>query len=216
MDCRAATGQELFDEVVEMGEAPDFRTRSDSQELGWELTQLAITQRRLAQDLFFEVTDRVVKLPRSKVRHLFGCQIYMWFGEARDLDGLPFKKNDADAYDQLVEALAAYMPDHDQFKFAGDMPPSTTPPYPVHDVADVQFFAIPLMNAVPATHSFAMTGASFGLAFQSDHFAGDEWQRLQEVVRRKDKKSNNVLVISAGAPDRMGRCFTSEEFSLNS
>lgn len=211
MDCRAATGNELFDEVTNEGETPDFRTLTEGKESGWEMTQLAIEQRRLAQELFFGVTERVAELPRRKIRHLFGYQIYMWFGDARDTAGLPFKKNKTEAYEELVQALVAYHPDPNLFKFHGDELPAQAPPYPIHDIEGVQFFAIPLLGGVPASPLHAITGINFGLAFQSDHFATDEWEKLRDVVRRKDKPSNDILVISAGAPDRMGRCFTTEE-----
>lgn len=215
MDCRAATGQELFDEVTSEGETPDFRILTEGREVGWEMTQLAIEQRRQAQHLFFEVTDRVALLPRRKIKHLFGYQIYMWFGDAKNMEGLPFKKSMADAYEELVDALVAYKPDPSSFEYHGDVPPAEAPPYPIHDIEGVQFFAVPLAGSVPASPFHALTGTNFGLAFQTDHYEAEEWEKLREVVRRKDKASNDILVISAGAPDRMGRCFTTEEVLAN-
>jgi hypothetical protein len=78
-------------------------------------------------------------------------------------------------------------------------------------VADVQFSAGPLLNAVPASAFFALTGTSLAFDFQTDHNVADEWAKLRKVVARKDQPHNDVLVIVAGAPDRLGRCFVAEE-----
>ena len=136
----------------------------------------------------------------------------MWFaGNFQDADGLPFKKSTAEAYDELIEALIAYRPDPKTYRVDKGEPPQPAPPHPIHDIEGVQFFAVPLLGGVPATPFFATTCTNFGLAYQSDHYEAAEWEKLQERVRRKDKPSNEYLVISAGAPDRMGRCFLAEE-----
>lgn len=206
-----ATGCELFDAITASEEKPDFVVVAQGKSAGWEMTQFAIAERRLAQELFLQVTSRVADLQRHKAGHLAGYQIHMWFGEASDAGGLPYKQNDATAYDQLVDCLTAHTPDPDRFKVDGDELPAQVPAMPVRAVSDVQFISVPLLGGVPASPFYAATGMNLGLAFQSDHIANDEWVKLGQVVQRKDKQHNNVLVISAGAPDRFGRCHVSEE-----
>jgi hypothetical protein len=210
-DCRTATGYELFDAITATGEKPDFVVVAQGKSAGWEMTQFAIAERRLAQELFFQVTSRVADLQRHKTGHLSGYQVHMWFGEASDAAALPYKQNDATAYNQLVDCLTAHTPDPDQFKVDSDKLPEQVPAMPVRAVSDVQFISVPLLGGVPASPFYAATGMNLGLAFQSDHIARDEWVKLRQVVHRKDKQHNNVLVISAGAPDRLGRCYASEE-----
>ena len=76
---------------------------------------------------------------------------------------------------------------------------------------DVSFFCTPFINAVPTSPLFTPTGLEVGLAFESIHSARPEWARLRAAVRRKDRPGNNVLLISAGAPDRFGNQYPAEE-----
>jgi hypothetical protein len=56
-----------------------------------------------------------------------------------------------------------------------------------------------------------MTGLNVILGFQSGHLIQDEWAQLQKRIERKDKNCTDSLIISAGAPNRAGQCFLSEE-----
>lgn len=212
VDCKAATGSELYDAIRPGGDPPDIYAQRGDREEGWELTALSISQRRQAQALFFEVTARLTAQQRHRIGHLTGYQIYMWFGGAEDPAGLPFQRHDHDAYDRLVEAIVSYRPNPEQFRVLGnELPQQLTDAAPVKTPEDVSFFAVPLLGAVPASGLFAMTGMSTGLAFQSDHTIPEEWANLRDIVNRKDQKGNDRLLISVGAPDRMGRCFVGEE-----
>jgi hypothetical protein len=210
-DCRGATGDELFDAIIEGGERPDFRVVLNGVESGWEMTHFGVEERRLAQDLFFQVTSRVLDLPNNRVKHLSALHIHMWFGAASDGAGLPYQRHRSEEYDQLVDALVAYRPERSQFRSTTDGAPTQLAQLPVRAVTDVQFYANLFLNAVPASAFFALTGTSLAFAFQTDHIVTDEWAKLRKAVARKDKPFNNVLVISAGAPDRFGRCFLAEE-----
>ena len=215
VDARAARGVELFDAVVGEAEPPDFIVASGDQRLGYEMTQFAISDRRQAQSLFFEVSARLADQQRHRISHLSGYQLYIWFGAASDAAGLPFKRSDQTVYDELLEALIAHIPDPDQFRVSASKMPEQPTFKPVRTVPDVQFFSIPLLGGVPASPFYAITGLNVALAFQSDHTAGGEWAKLRTAVKRKDKSANNTLVISVGAPDRFGRCFASEEVLAN-
>lgn len=76
---------------------------------------------------------------------------------------------------------------------------------------DVAFFCSPFINAVPTSPLFSLTGLEIGLAYQSAHSAHAEWERLRTTIHRKDHPGNSVLLISVGAPDRLGNQYPAEE-----
>jgi hypothetical protein len=211
VDARAAMGTELFDAILEQGEPPDFTVASQGQSVGVEMTQFTIANRRQAQGLFFEVSSRVANQQRHRISHLSGYQIFMWFGSASDPAGLPYRKNDSSLYDQLVEALVAHSPDPEAHKVQGEALPQELGDWPVQSAKDARYFSIPLVGGAPASPFYATTGMHTNLAYQSDHSATEEWAKLRAAIARKDRERNNVLVISAGGPDNLGRCFASEE-----
>lgn len=215
IDCRAATGQELFLAVEPGSDPPDMRAFVDGGSAGWELTAFALQQRHLAQALFAEVRRRVANQQRHRVGHLTGFFVHMWFGSAADPASLPYQKSDETALEALVESLVAHRPDPDQFKVREGELPQVFPWLPVHGPSDVTYCAIPLLGGVPTSPLYCLTGFEIGLAFQSEHTASEEWARLKEVVSRKDKPGNDVLLISAGAPDRTGTCYPAEEVVIS-
>ncbi|WP_428953076.1 hypothetical protein [Streptomyces sp. cg35] len=218
-DHRSSTGGELYDAidpVVPGEDPPDIYAHVAGSKIGWELTAFSNSSRRYAQALFFEVSRRLALQQRHRIGHLTGYHISMWFGASDDPAGLPFKVNKQSSYDRLIDALVAHHPDPNQFLVKGSGPPmQLTNADPVRTPDDVNFMSIPLLGGSPASGLFSMTGMSVGLAFQSDHFASQEWANLRKVVERKDKPANNCLLISAGAPDVMGRCFVAEEILAN-
>jgi len=214
-DHRLATGRELYDAIVPVSpgeDPPDIYAYIGETKIGWELTAFSNSSRRQAQALFFEVTKRLVNQQRWRIGHLAGYHINMWFGAADDPAGLPFRSSDQIAYDRLVESLVSHQPNPDQYRVSyGQMPTQLVGFEPVRTPDEVSFMSIPLLGGAPASAFFAMTGMSAGLAFQSDHTASEEWAKLQKTIERKDKPDNDRLLISAGAPDTMGRCFVGEE-----
>jgi hypothetical protein len=217
VDAKFATGSELF-EAWEVGsDPPDFSIFANGETSGWELTTLSIPSRRNAQALFREVRSRLLLQHRHRVGHLSGYQINMWFGHAEDKIGLPYERTDAASIDELVELLVAYRPDPNQFRVevAGGPPQQLTNANPVAGPQDVKFFCVPLLGGVPSSWLLFMTGFELGLSYQSNHRISDEWSRLQELISRKDRPGNDVLLISAGAPDRLGQVFLAEEALAN-
>ena len=111
VDARLATGSDLFHAAEKGGDPPDATVHIGDQQVGWELTTFSIASRRLAHDLFMRVRGKVALQQRHRVSHLAGHIIYMWFGAAGQGSGLPYRRNDDAAADQLVEALVQYQPD---------------------------------------------------------------------------------------------------------
>jgi hypothetical protein len=139
-------------------------------------------------------------------------QIFVWFGGDDDTAGLPFNRSATDSYDELVEAIVAHFPSPEAHLVQGDQLPQTfNPAGLVRTPGDVQFFSVPLLGGVPNSRFYALTGMHVALAYQSDHSAVNEWENLRRRLARKDVASNNAVIISAGAPDKFGRCFVAEE-----
>jgi hypothetical protein len=211
-DWRAATGENMFDAILEEREKPDLIVSAHGQSVGIEMTTFSIERRRKAQGLFFGLTSRLAKQPRHRLGHLSGYQIFVWFGGDDDSAGLPFNRNAAESFDELVEAIVAHSPSPQEHLVPGDELPQTLDRAGlVRTPNDVQFFSIPLLGGVPNSPFYALTGMHVALAYQSDHSASAEWRDLRKRVERKDVVENNAVVISVGAPDKFGRCFVAEE-----
>jgi hypothetical protein len=214
VDARLGTGSDLFHGIEKGGDPPDAIVHIDDQRFGWELTTFSIESRRLAHDLFIRVRAKAAFQQRHRVGHLTGHIVYMWFGMERQGTGLPYRRNDDAAVDQLVEALVNYQPDptHYTVEAQGGPPAQLPAGFDAVDApGDVAFFCTPFINAVPTSPLFSLTGLEIGLAYQSVHLAHAEWAKLRAAVHRKDRPGNNVLLISAGAPDRFGNQYPAEE-----
>lgn len=214
VDARLVTGSDLFHGIEKGSDPPDATVHIGDQRYGWELTTFSIESRRLAHDLFIRVRRMVAFQQRHRVSHLIGHIVYMWFGMDGQGTGLPYRRNDDAAVDQLVEALVAYQPDPAHYMVeAHDGPPAQLPAGfdAVNAPGDVAFFCTRFVNAVPTSPLFSLTGLEIGLAYQSVHLAHAEWEKLRTAIHRKDRPGNNVLLISAGAPDRLGNQYPAEE-----
>lgn len=214
VDARFATGSDLFHAVEKGSDPPDATVHIGDQQVGWELTTFSIESRRLAHDLFMRVRGKVALQQRHRVSHLNGHIIYIWFGAAAQGSGLPYRRNDDTAADQLVEALVKYQPDptHYTVEAKGGAPAQLPGGFDaVNAPGDVAFFCSPFINAVPTSPLFSLTGLEIGLAYQSVHSAHAEWEKLRAAIHKKDHPGNEVLLISVGAPDRFGYQYPAEE-----
>ena len=214
VDARIATGSDLFRAIEKGSDPPDATISLNGAAFGWELTTFSIQSRRLAHDLFMRIRGKVAYQQRHRIGHLSGHLIYMWFGVASNSNGLPYRKNDATAVDQLVEALVGYQPDPTKYmvESQGELPQQLPGGFEaVNAPGDVEFFCTPFVNAAPTSPLFSMTGIEIGLAYQSLHSVSEEWEKLRSTIRRKDCKGNDILLISVGAPDKFGTQYPSEE-----
>jgi hypothetical protein len=218
VDGRLATGSDLFHAIEKGDDPPDATVYIGEQKSGWELTTFSIENRRLAHDLFMRVRTKLAFQQRHRVTHLAGHIIYMWFGLAGRGTGLPYRRNDDAAVDQLIEAIQHYQADPTHYIVdAKAGPPAQLAAGfdAVNAPGDVAFFCTPFVNAVPTSPLFSLTGLEIGLAYQSLHSAPAEWKRLRASVHRKDRPGNHTLLISAGAPDRFGNQYPAEEVLAN-
>lgn len=215
VDAKIATGRDIFHAVEKGPDPPDAVVHVNGRTSGWELTTLTIESRRLALDLFARVRAKLAFQQRHRISHLTGYRVYMWFGMASHKTGLPYRRQDDAAADELITALTAYQPDPEHYtvKLEDGGPPGQLPAGfdSVTAPGDVAFFCTPLLNAVPTSPLFTLTGMEVGLAYQSNHLASKEWASLRDLVAKKDRPGNDVLLISAGAPDRLGNQHPAEE-----
>lgn len=214
VDAKLAKGADLFQAAEKGSDPPDALVHVNGQQSGWELTTLSIESRRLSHDLFNRVRAKLAFQQRHRISHLTGHTVYMWFGMAAQASGLPYRRNDEAAVDQLIDALSAYQPDpaHYTYSTENGMPAQLTAGFrAVEAPGDVAFFCTPFVGGVPTSPLFTMTGMEVGLAYQSVHSVRAEWAKLREPIRKKDRSGNNVLLISAGAPDRLGSMYVAEE-----
>lgn len=178
VDARAATGQDMFLAVEKGPDPPDAVVHVNGGTSGWELTTLTIESRRLALDLFGRVRAKLAFQQRHRISHLTGYLVYMWFGMASQTTGLPYRRQDDAAAEELITALTAYQPDPDHFtvKLEDGGPPTQLPAGfdAVTAPGDVAFFCTPFQNAVPTSPLFTLTGMEVGLAYQSNHLASSE------------------------------------------
>jgi hypothetical protein len=206
----------MVDAWTRGSEPPDFVVHTRGTTSGWELTSFTVAQRRAANSLFGRVRGAVALQQRHRIGHLSGYQVNTWFGTSSEPAGLPYRRTDDAAVDELVEFLVSYTPDPSQFVVPGGPPPEQlVNASPVTAPNEVRFFCVPLLGAVPATPFYALTGFLLGLSFQSEHGLADEWSRLHEKIARKDRQGNDVLLISAGAPDSLGQSHLAEEVLAN-
>ena len=214
VDARLGGGSDLFHAIEKGNNPPDATVHIGDRQFGWELTTFSVQSRRLAHDLFMRVRGKIAFQQRHRVGHLTGHIVYMWFGMADQKTGLPYRRNDDAAVGQLVEALVSYQPDPTHYSVETQgAPPDQLPTGfdAVNAPGDVSFFCTPFINAVPTSPLFSMTGLEVGLAYQSTHLAHSEWEKLRTAIRRKDRPGNNTLLISVGAPDRLGNQYPAEE-----
>jgi hypothetical protein len=137
--------------------------------------------------------------------------VYVWFPGTTGMR-FPFKPNDEAAIDELLHALLAYQPSPNQLVVLGDALPDPAPdPGMVTTPSGASFYAAPFFNSAPDTLFAATTGFELGLAYTTAHSQTTARAELTRLVQKHDKPGVDWLLISAGAPNRDGQTFVTEE-----
>ncbi len=180
--------------------------------IGIECTRFAISARQDAHGLFRETKRRLMSLPPEHFANLSGYMVYLWFNDG-DAPALSHRRTDDEAIGQLLQALADYQPDPTALSVvAADGLPNPAPSPPTAATnGGANFYAIPLMGAVPDSMLFNIFGFELGLAFTTHHDLREEADRFVEQIRVKDRRENDWLLISVGAPDKHGVMYLAEE-----
>ncbi len=194
-----------FGQVSDGLDPPDFVAATESGPQGFECTSFVIPERREALNLFGRIRAALVGRPQTDLNHLRGFIIYLWFGPPGAIDR-PFRRSDDQAADELVRALLEYRPDPDRMKVAAPPFPERAPdPGAVTTASGASFYAIPLTLAAPGTMLFALQGFELGLAFSTEHTAEHAWEELARLIAGHDRPGVDWLLISVGAPNRLGQ-----------
>jgi hypothetical protein len=137
--------------------------------------------------------------------------IHLWFPEPDRL-ARPFPRGDEGAVEELVEALRSYEPDIAPLMVAGGEFPNQMPNLGmVTTSAGATFYAAPLVGSVPDSPFFTYLGFEIGLTYTTQHRQSSAWAEVERLVAQHDKQGVDVLLLSAGAPNRNGTVFPSEE-----
>lgn len=187
---------------------PDFTAElADGTEVGIDVTQLTVSSRISAQARFERIQAAVLERAGGEFSRLRGHFLYVWF---TDPSGDASPHDDPEGIDDVVDALADYVPDTSWA--ATPMPP----PYVKVD-PDVQllsggcrFYAVQLRDAVPASRFYEATGFELVLAYQSSDTLASPWRELWRLVKKHDKPKIQHLLLTVGGPKANGVAFPSE------
>jgi hypothetical protein len=211
-DQALATGTLPFQDVAEGADPPDFQLRTPDAVVGLDCSAITMEDRRQAVALFMEVRRRLLEVPHPRLAHLIGFTVYLWFNQGVGL-GKPFRRQDEAAADELVEALAGYKPDASKLWVGGESGlPDPAPDMGISRTeSGASFYAVPFTNATPSTVLESYTGFELGLAYTTTQTASAAWAEVQRLASGHDREGVDWLLLSAGAPNRYGQLFASEE-----
>lgn len=193
---------------------PDFVASVPDGKLGVDFTRLSITERMTAQALLRRLRRAILDEPREAFAHLTGAIVYLWFNQA-GFSSLPPKQNNA--VEALLKALREYV-------FDPQLTVLQTEDGKLPELGDIgnaesgkgaHFYAVPMTNGTPSSFFYQTTGFELGLAFQTVHDVSAAWSSITRLIDSHDNPDTQILVITAGAPDRNGLSYPSETALMN-
>lgn len=191
---------------------PDISAETADGTVGIECTRLALPQRQQAHGLFRAVRQRIASTPPEHFAALSGHIVYLWFNADDGSIALPFSRPEEEATADLVNSMTAYRPDPSELWIEGSQLPDPPPELSMNRTpGGAAFYCVPMTNAAPDTVLFSYAGFEIGLAFTTRHSAASEWKALFDRILTKDADGSDWLLISAGAPDKRGITYPSEE-----
>jgi hypothetical protein len=213
-DLRAATGLIAFDDEPVRGptEPPDFVVHKDGREVGLELTQLTLRERREANGLLVALRQSVLE-DATPFTALRGWVVSIWFENETGGLGLPPKRTDAKARDELLAVLASHSPAEAYRALPFPLPDKIAIPEFAGTPSGASFRASP-MEGAGLSRFQQSTGFELMLAYSTLHTAPEGWATLRDLIGRKDVPQTQELLVSVGAPDASGGRFSSESVLL--
>ena len=211
-DHRLALGRVAFDAADKGDNPPDYRVVTGTRIIGVDCTALTIQERRQAHALFVNLRRRIFQVAPATLAQLAGFMVYLWFLGVESIS-LPFRQNDDAAIDELLAALQEYRPNPAQLVVADDrgLPDPAPNLGAISTQSGAPFYAVPNLNSAPDTAFSAVTGFELGLAYTTRHSPSAGWKEVDRLVGSHDKEGVDWLLISAGAPNRDGQTFQTEE-----
>lgn len=176
-----------------------------------ELAQYTNGTRRSALAMFTGVRQAVVASPNDRFGHLRSRLVMLGFDDPK---GLPPRKYDKDTINDVLLKLdqLAPAPDPGSFETAVDRDGFSLQLHnsPLGEGA-IAVFPIPSM---PGTELARSRGFEIAASITISTWSRDIEAELKRIVKDHDEVENDVLVISAGAPDRTGLCLIADEVAV--
>jgi hypothetical protein len=218
IDLRARGAGDPFISVrPSMDDPPDVLVRVSGSvaELGLECTRFADQERLEVSEQFTSLAHLVERVPPSHLRHLKGFALYVSYhdeiGQSR-----PLRADDA-RQTELVETLIAVKPR----RMAVANSPKATPsqlsdPGRVRTPSGFAEIAPTELSTDYRPSSFmTRMGFELCLGYTTTHTAESIRRQLESIVSRKDDSRNQILLITAGGPDRAGMIHSGEEMIVD-
>jgi len=191
-------------------EPPDFMVarKGDMARVALECTRFADKDRLKAQGLLEPLRQEIRRRPKSDFASVAGCSVKVHINTDRG-PGLLFRNGDT-RISELVDTIATLDP---SAATVPDGPPPQQAPDMVRSTASGSAGAS--ATALPRRHrpSPFMTffGFEISLAITTRHTADSIVTFVREIVAKKDRPENQILLITAGGADRDGYLHPSEE-----
>jgi hypothetical protein len=200
-------GQLPYDNIMAGDDPPDFSAvLPDGSRVGVDVTQLAVASRLAAQAQFEQVQAAVLDCPMAEFSHLRGHFLYMWFTDPPG-DGRPHRELESIA--GILDALRVYQPDT-SWAEQTIRPPGVSLDSDVQTASGCCFYAVKMLDAVPASSFYEASGFELVLAYQSTHSVSSSMKELRRLVDKHDKPEIQHLVITVGGPKANGVAYPSE------
>jgi hypothetical protein len=213
VDCRARGGGEPFTSVRPGLDPPDFFVRaqeSSEKEMGLECTRLANGERLSAQAQMDRLERELLAAPRESRSRIAGCVVRVRIFDPATLMGPPFKSGDP-RLNEIVELVLSLDPETSQLP-DGPFPPQLPPEAAAQTPTGAAGASITSLTPGHRPSPFMRrSGFELVLDFTTTHTTTSVAQTVAEVVEKKDIEVNEILLITAGGPDRLGLIHPGEE-----
>ena len=129
--------------------------------------------------------------------------------KTEELD-MPYRSADDQGMSSLLKALSEYRPDPSVLQVPSAALPDRPPILPIASAPGCRFYAVEMVDAVPASEFFARTASELGMAYTTHHDNQNLCDELRRMIKKHDKPGIDELIVTAGGPDARGLAYLSE------
>ena len=207
-------------QTAEHQDPPDFSLELEGKTIGIDLAQLALQSRRAVNAAFSTIRDALLFEPRERFAHLAGLTLYMWFGGGVNDMGLPPRPSSRADIETILKAISNYRFDVEAFQKDTISGADSLPTRIDHQrfnvsVPGTTFYAMPMVNAVPATDFFSNMGFEIGMSYTTEASPEEIWNEIWRLARDHDNALTDILILTVGAPNRDGFVFPAEDYLVS-
>lgn len=190
---------------------PDFFITRGEGSIGLELAQFASEGRRQQTKFFESIEERFLEaFHAGRLQNLAGIHVELSF---RELGGKPMTLSDQ----TLGELIVGFESLRDrQWEAVRDATMTADSPFPLGATGSAGGGSVTWQVNSVATSAFHGGALADEAGFKLTHSyrewieVGDVIQILDALIEKKDRPTNDELLISAGGPDRDGRMYANE------